>query len=49
MFMSREQTCGECGRIFSPHDSSQKICNDCHGMDEYIMARSNRWCKNCLS
>lgn len=47
--MSGEQTCGECGRIFSPYDSGQKICNDCHRMDEYIMARSNRWCKNCLS
>ena len=49
MLMSREQTCGECGRTFLPDDSCQKICNDCHRMDEYIMVRSNRWCKNCLS
>ena len=49
MLMSREQTCGECGRTFSSHDSGQKLCNDCHRMDEYIMAVSNRWCKNCLS
>ena len=37
MLMSREQTCGECGRTFSSHDSGQKLCNDCHRMDEYIM------------
>ena len=49
IFMPREQTCGECGRTFSSHDSGQKVCNDCHRMDEYIMTRSNRFCKNCLS
>ncbi len=49
MLMSREKVCGECGRLFSHNDSGQIICKECTSMDEYIMARSNRWCKNCIS
>ncbi|MFC1505553.1 hypothetical protein ACFLQ6_00625 [Thermoproteota archaeon] len=47
--MSREHVCGECGRLFSPNDLGQVICKECNGLNEYIMARSNRYCRNCFS
>ncbi|MCJ7760006.1 hypothetical protein MUP59_02550 [Candidatus Bathyarchaeota archaeon] len=49
MLMMKENVCGECGKHFMPLQEGQRICTQCTQIEDYMMLRSNRWCKNCLS